>query len=50
MKNKTRLAQQLKPKYGDIIEIDEHETLFKSNKKFSREDQSIEALKNHCSK
>jgi tRNA-specific 2-thiouridylase len=38
------LQQQLKPKKGAIIEIQKEDDLFKKNKEFSKNDQSIEAL------
>tara|TARA_Y100000385_G_scaffold119045_1_gene123914 strand:- start:19827 stop:21020 length:1194 start_codon:yes stop_codon:yes gene_type:complete len=38
------LQQQLKPKKGAIIEIQKEDALFKKNKEFSKNDQSIEAL------
>ncbi|MAZ31048.1 MAG: tRNA 2-thiouridine(34) synthase MnmA [Flavobacteriales bacterium] len=38
------LQQQLKPKKGSIIEIQKEDALFKKNKEFSKNDQSIEAL------
>lgn len=39
------LQQQLKPKKGDIIEIKKGHPLFDENKKYNRQDSSIEALK-----
>lgn len=39
------LQQQLKPKKGDIIEIDQEHPLFKANKKFNKNNTSLEALK-----
>lgn len=38
------LQQQLKPKKGDIIEIDQEHALFKANKKFNKDNTSLEAL------
>ena len=38
------LQQQLKPKKGDIIEIDQEHPLFKANKKFNKVNTSLEAL------
>lgn len=40
------LQQQLKPKQGDIIEIEKGHPLFNKNKEFSRENTSLEALQN----
>ena len=42
------LQQQLKPKKGDIIEIQKSHSLFKINKEFDRDNDSIEALKSLC--
>ena len=42
------LQQQLKPKKGDIIEIQKSHSLFKINKKFDRDNDSIEVLKSLC--
>ena len=39
------LQQQLKPKKGDIIEIDQEHPLFKANKEFNKDNSSLEALK-----
>ena len=39
------LQQQLKPKKGDIIEIDQKQSLFKANKEFNKDNHSLEALK-----
>ena len=36
--------QQLKPKKGDIIEIDQEHPLFKANKEFNKNNTSLEAL------
>ena len=38
------LQQQLKPKKGDIIEIDQEHPLFKANKEFNKNNTSLEAL------
>tara|TARA_B100000242_G_scaffold254161_1_gene196792 strand:- start:102 stop:1295 length:1194 start_codon:yes stop_codon:yes gene_type:complete len=38
------LQQQLKPKKGDIIEIDQEHPLFKANKEFNINNTSLEAL------
>ena len=38
------LQQQLKPKKGDIIEIDQEHPLFKANKEFNKDNTSLEAL------
>ena len=38
------LQQQLKPKKGDIIEIDQEHSLFKANKEFNKDNTSLEAL------
>ena len=38
------LQQQLKPKKGDIIEIDPEHPLFKANKEFNKDNTSLEAL------
>ena len=38
------LQQQLKPKKGDIIEIDQEHPLFKTNKEFNKDNTSLEAL------
>ena len=38
------LQQQLKPKKGDIIEIDQEHPLFKANKKFNKVNTSLQAL------
>ena len=38
------LQQQLKPKKGDIIEIDQEQPLFKANKEFNKDNTSLEAL------
>jgi len=38
------LQQQLKPKKGDIIEIEQEHPLFKANKEFNKDNTSIEAL------
>ena len=40
------LQQQLKPKQGDIIEIEKGHPLFNKNKEFNRENNSLEALQN----
>ena len=40
------LQQQLKPKQGDIIEIEKGHPLFNKNKEFNRENTSLEALQN----
>jgi tRNA-specific 2-thiouridylase len=40
------LQQQLKPKQGDIIEIEKGHALFNKNKEFNRENTSLEALQN----
>ena len=40
------LQQKLKPKKGDIIEIENKHPLFKANKEFDRENESLEALQN----
>ena len=40
------LQQQLKPKQGDIIEIEKGHPLFNKNKVFNRENTSLEALQN----
>mgnify|MGYP001393713991 CR=1 FL=1 len=40
------LQQQLKPKKGEIIEIEKEHTLFKANKEFDRNNTSLEALQN----
>ena len=40
------LQQKLKPKKGDIIEIENKHPLFKANKEFNRENGSLEALQN----
>ena len=39
------LQQQLKPKQGDIIEIGKEKSIFNINKKFDKDNTSIEALK-----
>ena len=38
------LQQQLKPKKGDIIEIEQEHPLFKANKEFNKDNTSLEAL------
>jgi tRNA-specific 2-thiouridylase len=38
------LQQQLKPKKGDIIEIEQEHPLFKANKEFNKDNNSLEAL------
>ena len=38
------LQQQLKPKKGDIIEIDQEHPLFKTNKEFNKDNTTLEAL------
>ena len=38
------LQQQLKPKKGDIIEIEQEHHLFKANKEFKKDNTSLEAL------
>jgi len=38
------LQQQLKPKKGDIIEIEKEHPLFKANKEFDKKNTSLEAL------
>lgn len=38
------LQQQLKPKKGDIIEIEKEQPLFKANKEFDKKNTSLEAL------
>ena len=38
------LQQQLKPKKGDIIEIEQEHPLFRANKEFNKDNTSLEAL------
>ena len=40
------LQQQLKPKKGDIIEIQKAHSIYKTNKEYDKDDNSLEALKN----
>ena len=42
------LQLQLKPKKGDIIEIDQEHPLFNANKEFNKDNTSLEALQSLC--